>query len=400
MEKQLPFPLIRATSYRDDAESITFTVFRDEANAPQDKTKHSVPIFDAGTPEDWLEFRTYFAELAKNKGFTDDGTQLFWHMGQLLRGDAEEQFNTLHTSVVDELNNPPEQDFDQRSRNVFNRVLEEVTKTFMSTDIAQSLRKGLFHVKKPYSMTVAAFMIRLRQLSAYLPVMPNWRGFNRALTTDELQTILETAVPVKWQEAYVLSGQSHTMTLVQTVDYFRRLEAKEGSHSGSGQRTPKGTRTPRSNNNNNRRGSRRGKNPGSSGGGSGGGGGGRGPGGGRGGGGGHQHYRSGGGGRGGGGSQDGPPAGGGRGNHPNNNNNPRRSTRNRGPWCHICRTTEHDYADCPRNPNNQRSSQGQDAHNITSGSPTRDPAKDPNQQTQEGKEKGNLPSGRRQRLFA
>ena len=117
-------PWFEATSYRDDAESVTFTVFRDEENAPQDKTKHSVPIFEAGTPEDWLEFRTYFAELAKNKGFTNDGAQLFWHMGQLLRGDAEEQFNTLHTAVVDELEQPTgSKTFDRTSRNVFNQGL-------------------------------------------------------------------------------------------------------------------------------------------------------------------------------------------------------------------------------------------------------------------------------------
>ena len=246
---KLPFPLIRASPFLDRADTVSFTIFRDADNHPTDKTKHYMPIFETGSSEDWLEFRAAFVDLSRKKGFTNEPDQLFWHLGQVLKNDAERKFDTARTQTVDTARSVFIEgggdigDFDDATINIFNTTVDKMTRGFMVEHIARDLRKAMFNVRKPYSMTVDDFMSRMYQFNTYLPVMPVYRGFNAPLSDEELLTVLESAMPHYWYQVYIQSGMAAQYQLHDAVDYFKRLEAQE----------PKESSKDKPNNNNNKK---------------------------------------------------------------------------------------------------------------------------------------------------
>ena len=73
-------------------------------------------------------------------------------------------------------------------------------------------------------MKVDTFFSRIQEVSKYLPIMPDYRNANRALTEDEEHGVLEHAVPEIWQARYLRTGRATTMSLPETLDFFRQEE--------------------------------------------------------------------------------------------------------------------------------------------------------------------------------
>jgi hypothetical protein len=76
-------------------------------------------------------------------------------------------------------------------------------------------------------MDVVTFKERIEQLSSYLAVMPDFRGFNTPLTNAKIQTIVENAVPQDWRISQIKTGRGAEMELNESVEYFRSLESIE-----------------------------------------------------------------------------------------------------------------------------------------------------------------------------
>ena len=172
--------LVRSVKDKSDpkADKVAFTVRLDPDN-DNNKFKFYVQSFQTGDSKDWLEFCKDFARLVSFKDIRDNRPSLFRHICAVLIGDAVAQFGLLADDQGEE------------SAESFGEVLATLTTKYVSTRMAQRLKRYLRNVRKPSTLTVAQFVAQLKLLNSYLPFMPMLNASdNNTLNKAELSIIL------------------------------------------------------------------------------------------------------------------------------------------------------------------------------------------------------------------
>jgi transposase InsO family protein len=381
----IPFTLLRKTedSWRNKADKHVFKL--PYLDGDDDSTfKHSVPIFEAGTMEEFFEWVQDLQELREmwQLNTADHAPKLYRVIPLTLRGAAKENWLTAVTTLEQTLLlEAMEEDDDattgraKTAADVDDILLPQMTLHYTVTKAAFHTREWLQRLKKPREITCLAFKQRLDKINSYLTLMPAYRGLNTPLTSDELQTIFERAMPRSWMDQLEVNTEYDSMTYAQVLRYMIRMELKANSATNNSNTNKKETQTnnnnnrnwnnrqsnagnSRNNNNNNRqnnnknnrnsgdnnnRSSNSNKNNNNNN---------------------NRNNNSG-------SNSENRNNNNNTNNNTNNtNNNQRRSGRNRGPWCATCRTNEHSWRDCEHNPQNQNRNQQQQTQQTNTPVPT------------------------------
>ena len=87
-------------------------------------------------------------------------------------------------------------------------------------------------MRKPQGVTTRAYKTRLEEMRMKLKYFPGYT--DNVLTNDDVQDILEHAVPNSWRQEMTRQGFNPTEhTANEFVEFCERLEATEGNHHGT-----------------------------------------------------------------------------------------------------------------------------------------------------------------------
>ena len=184
-------PFVPQVDSSDKKDKMSFYVKTVPDDPNSDQAKVYVMQFDLGGPEDVLHFVDEFYNLMEMKRLLENGPALFQHARLLLQGDAREKFAEHRNDL---LGNAPTEE-DETPEN-FRAVLDLLLRSILPVRAGEKIKKELCKVKKPMMMTVTNFVARLRKLNKFITYCP---GDVPELRSDELQVILEQAVPSGWR---------------------------------------------------------------------------------------------------------------------------------------------------------------------------------------------------------
>ena len=220
-------------SKEDKKTKVSFSVSIDAKNK-EDTSKLYLFKFSTGSAEDWLKFRQESKRVIELKKWTtDEGAQLnFYHL--MFEGEALSKFDT-------EMGSKP------ADMTAINEAIDAMTLAYLPRDSARSTISYLNNVTKPRSLTVEAFVTRIKKINGYLSLMPS--PSNVPLSDDQLIRIIERSVPSAWMRQYELNqalatGSSVAPTLSTLIQYFKVCELNEvsfGRDSSTDHKKGKGT---------------------------------------------------------------------------------------------------------------------------------------------------------------
>jgi len=207
---------LKAETLVDDEylkDRVSFNIVLDTA-VPDDKIKVSIPKYGTGSAEDWLKFLADVNKVVQAKQWSAKPQQLHSMYGLLLKGQAEALY-VRHTSNAA---TPTVQ--------IIKNAITEMTREYLPIDCAKNTSRYLLALKKPYDMTVENFYTRVKTIDSYLPLM--LPPMNVSLSTDQITSLLEHAVPSDWLHQLNLQqtlGQN--LNLSTMIQYFKVLEVNE-----------------------------------------------------------------------------------------------------------------------------------------------------------------------------
>jgi predicted aspartyl protease len=210
-------------SKEDKKTKVSFSVSIDAKNK-EDLSKLYLFKFSTGSAEDWLKFLQESKRVLDLKKWTADAdAQLnFYHL--MFEGEALTKFDTeMGSKPVD--------------MTAIKGVIDAMTRAYLPRDCARSTISYLNNVTKPRSLTVEAFVTRIKKINGYLSLMP--APSNVPLSEDQLARIIERSVPSAWMRQYELNqalavGSSAAPNLSTLIQYFKVCELNEVSSGRDG----------------------------------------------------------------------------------------------------------------------------------------------------------------------
>ena len=207
--------LLRSPKDEFKKETVSFKIQLDEED-PSDVATIVMPVYEMGDVEDWLAWRKAFQRLLTVKKIKS-GPTLFRHARILLAGDALVKFDEIAEKSAAETESPE----------TFEATLKEFTNAMLPSHTAKRVKRYLLEIQKPVYMSLAQFVVRLKQINSYFPYMPDNASQNVMLTAKDMKFVLEQAVPQAWRSALERSGQHEAMEFSEVEDYFKTLEHLE-----------------------------------------------------------------------------------------------------------------------------------------------------------------------------
>lgn len=227
--------LARSPSFQKDNEgTMTYSVRQGEDD--DRKIKFSLCGYDGGKPEDFVRYVSYLLDMFDRMRIADDAAAQLHVVQTVLGRDVGREWTTTWTTYLDEqeTDNPDVDRDDHITPNAILTTLRTMIANRLEPSIARDAREYLMFVRKPINMDCVDFFRALDDFSILLPLLPDYRGLNVPLTTDEKQTIEERAMPESWQEKQDLTGRTFTRT--EAHAFYRKLEVidkKKKSHFSS-----------------------------------------------------------------------------------------------------------------------------------------------------------------------
>ena len=213
------------TTKTEDVNSIGFYISTDPTDDDAEKVKIYVNTYETGDIEDLMNFVTSFKDLCRLKGIEENGPALFTNARLLLKEDALEAFNDAHDEVTEDL----DENDDQMTSEIFDETWQQWLANELQNDenTAKELKRDLWssNLKKPSNLPVTSFVKRLKKINKFIDYLP---GEETRLTNNELQLVLENAVPPTWKvDLQKRADYGDDMTLAKALKYFKLLEKLE-----------------------------------------------------------------------------------------------------------------------------------------------------------------------------
>ncbi len=159
-----------------------------DPNDANDRTTIKVPVLDEGPLEAALMWRKQFLELADIKQF--DATSKFTNALLTTTGEAKERWTEARDAVLTPLGAVALNLTDA----CFRAVMLDFLRLMGATDnTAEDLKDFIENARKPQSMSVLDFKMRLFELDRYLPALPP--PLNVRLGDAMLFAIIKKSVP-------------------------------------------------------------------------------------------------------------------------------------------------------------------------------------------------------------
>lgn len=212
---QVPIiPLERAkASDSKDQRYIEHTCYNTPGDSKTGKYVIQVPIYDAGHPEEWINFVELVNKCIAGQNITA-GPQMYQLVLRVLQGDAKAQFEaqTGHFGA-------------QNPRN-FKSVMAAMTvHVFPRYALRDQKRYLQRYLEKPLKMKVRKFVTRLTELNHYLDSFPPDSPGQQVekLPDHEIKEILFYAMPKSWQKRMTEQGYNYmddAVSVQHMADFF------------------------------------------------------------------------------------------------------------------------------------------------------------------------------------
>ena len=189
-----------------------------DPNSPE----HTINIayFKDGSPEELLTFISKIRQVITGQGITA-GPNQYALMRQVLQGDPLGAFDNAATAAGSETTG----NFKTCCANLIKYI-------FPKRALTLQLRYMRRYMRKPQGVTTRAYKTRLEEMRMKLKYFPGYT--DNVLTNDDVQDILEHAVPNSWRQEMTRQGFNPTEhTASEFVEFCERLEATEGNHHGT-----------------------------------------------------------------------------------------------------------------------------------------------------------------------
>jgi hypothetical protein len=187
-----------------------------EENSPV--YEFSVPFFEAGTPEEVIDFVVDVERVITGLNMTN-GPPKYAQMRRLLRGDALAAFDSAATEAGNETN-----------ANYVTSVRGFVTHFFPPRALAVQKRVMRRFMRKPTDMKMRKYQNRVEEMNRKLARFPPNFNDDQKLADDELIDISEFGIPNAWQrEMIVQDFDPMEHTLQELIQFCERMERAEGS---------------------------------------------------------------------------------------------------------------------------------------------------------------------------
>ena len=212
-QKKAAIPLLReATPERSDNPTVTVNV-----GGGSKETYHKL---STGRPEEIIHVRRTIEEVIKAQELTA-GPRQYNMARRFLCNDALSLFNTTADTVGTETT--------QNFKTVMDRFVEHY---FPAKALAEQKRYMRRYLQKPRHMLAKDFFSRVNEINTKLDRFPPYEA-NQRLADDEVQELLEAAIPAEWQRQNLFLGfdplEKTQKEFIDQCVKFENLEGKEGS---------------------------------------------------------------------------------------------------------------------------------------------------------------------------
>ena len=212
-----PIPLERPVKKeKNSSELFKIKLRTSPTDADSSTYEFTMPYYENGTPEEWLEFLRGIKRIIAGLNITS-GPSSYAMARQVLQGDALAAFDKAATNYATE------------TVANFKEVLKQVTlHVFPQRALQLQKRYMRRNMRKPKSMTVRAYGNRVVQMRNQLDLYPGGNESGDTLPEDELLDILEHGIPVTWQKEMSRQGfVPIEKTVTEFIEFCERLEFTE-----------------------------------------------------------------------------------------------------------------------------------------------------------------------------
>ena len=212
-----PIPLEKPEKKeRDSSELFKIKLRTSPTDADSSTYEYSMPYYENGTPEEWLEFLRGIRRIIAGLNITT-GPSSYAMARQILQGDALAAFEKeCKDQTVESVAN-------------FKEALKKVT-AHVFPQRALQIQKHYMrrYMRKPKSMTVRTYCNRVVQMRNQLDFYPGGNANGDTLPEDELLDILEHGIPVTWQKEMARQGfVPIDKSVTEFIEFCKRLEFTE-----------------------------------------------------------------------------------------------------------------------------------------------------------------------------
>jgi len=170
-----------------DSDATIHEVRYDSSNAESKTYKVSIPPFDTGTPEEWLEFLRKLKLVVTGNGLMTTALARYNLTRSMLRGQALQVFDNKA------------RDLQTISNESYTKCVNAVTNDIFPKHALQIQRRYMRTVSMRDSTTVNDFFARWHQINDYLALFPPHRGQSQKFQDDEIMEIIYERIPYHWK---------------------------------------------------------------------------------------------------------------------------------------------------------------------------------------------------------
>lgn len=216
----------------DDSDHYrSFEIPLDPADADSDTYTMKVSVFESGSAEEWILWRTDVQDLFTKLDANDKPAKQQQIYTSLLQGAARDDF-VAHYTKRTTANNALRQG-KKTAQALLNQVILDTSKKYFSTecDWPNAYRYQKAYMRKNLfigDMNPDTFCDRLLKLNRMLPFFPpkeDWKAKPKILDDDELCDILDSAKKPEWHITMMSQGRRpHSFdTFEEAQQYYKQL---------------------------------------------------------------------------------------------------------------------------------------------------------------------------------
>ena len=231
---------------KSDKEGMNFMTYKHiDRDDNQTQFKVTIPIFNNGTHEQFLNLCYIFERNAEILGWTNTNKKVRAFTAHLQNESLANWIRITDDADMDDEDN-------------FNLCLSQLLEERFDKRAFSDQRAYLLNVKKSRSINVATFLSRIRTLNLLMSKLPN-ESEELVLTEDQIKTIFYLGMPFAWREIYELTDVDYRdKTISQLLFYMKKREEASNkgnnNNNGNNKNNSRNNQNKNNGNNNNRNG--------------------------------------------------------------------------------------------------------------------------------------------------
>ena len=182
--------------------------------------KLQLHIFKEDMPEEFLHFIHEFTQAKSKLGY-NSSQKLESGLGQLLQGNARQEWNTIKNTTLPNVHTIAS----------FNKQINSYKKIYIpDPSTIDNQRNYLQRVRKNDKLTVPQFLDRFKHINMLMSQFPDATA-NDSFAPTEIKRIFYHAMPTRWRTNFINSGQFLQTTMIESLrTYMVQQESQTDAH--------------------------------------------------------------------------------------------------------------------------------------------------------------------------